>query len=91
MISPEEVEQVLRSHPQVSDGAIIGTPNDEWGEEVVAVVVAESPTPSKDALIEHCGEHLASYKKPKYVFFIDELPRNTMGKVLKRDLRELYS
>ena len=91
MISPEEVEQVLRSHPQVSDAAIIGTPNDEWGEEVVAVVVAESPTPSKDALIEHCGEHLASYKKPKYVFFIDELPRNTMGKVLKRDLRELYS
>lgn len=91
MISPEEVEQVLRSHPQVSDAAIIGTPDDEWGEEVIAVVVAATTAPSEDSLIEHCGEHLASYKKPKYVFFLDELPRNAMGKVLKRELRELYS
>ena len=91
MISPEEVEQVLRSHPQVSDAAIIGTPDEEWGEEVVAVIVTEGPPPSADNLIEHCGEHLASYKKPKYIYFIDELPRNAMGKVLKRDLREQYS
>ena len=91
MISPEEVEQVLQSHPQVSDAAIIGTPDEEWGEEVVAVIVTEGPPPSADNLIEHCGEHLASYKKPKYLYFIDELPRNAMGKVLKRDLREQYS
>ena len=91
MISPEEVEQVLRSHPQVSDAAIIGTPDEEWGEEVVAVIVTEGPPPSADNLIEHCGEHLASYKKPKYIYFIDELPTNAMGKVLKRDLREQYS
>ena len=94
MISPEEVEQVLMSHPQINDAAVIGIPDLEWGEEVRAVVVASSNDVSEPDLaqdiIEHCHARLASYKRPSSVVFIDELPRNVMGKVLKRDLRERY-
>ena len=91
MISPEEVEQVLMSHPKVSDAAIIGTPDDEWGEEILAIVVPIDPEPTTEELITYCGSKLASFKRPKTVIFIEELPRNTMGKVLKRDLRERYN
>ena len=94
MISPEEVEQVLMSHPQINDAAVIGIPDLEWGEEVRAVVVAASDDLSEPELaqdlIEHCHQRLASFKRPSSVVFIDKLPRNVMGKVLKRDLREQY-
>ena len=90
MISPEEVEQVLMSHPQVDEAAIIGVPDLEWGEEVRALVVRRSQTVDESALIEYCSQHLASFKRPRSVVFIDQLPRNVMGKVMKRDLREEY-
>ena len=90
MISPEEVEQALIAHPEVDDAAVIGVPDMEWGEEVRAVVVRRSDAITADALIEHCRRALASFKRPTSVVFIDELPRNVMGKVLKRDLREQY-
>ena len=90
MISPEEVEQVLMSHPQVEEAAIIGVPDLEWGEEVRALVVRRSETVDENALIDHCSQHLASFKRPRSVVFIDQLPRNVMGKVMKRDLREEY-
>ena len=93
MISPEEVEQVLMSHPQVEDAAIIGVPDLEWGEEVRALVVRRPPAGQSEqvspaALMEHCSQHLASFKRPRSVVFVDQLPRNVMGKVMKRDLRE---
>jgi acyl-CoA synthetase (AMP-forming)/AMP-acid ligase II len=91
MISPEEVEQVLMAHPKVSEAAVIGVPDLEWGEEVRALVVTGSDAADRQELIEHCNQHLSSYKRPRSVVFIDELPRNVMGKVLKRDLREVYS
>ncbi|MFH1775386.1 MAG: long-chain-fatty-acid--CoA ligase [Chloroflexota bacterium] len=90
-ISPEEVEVAVRTHHGVDEVAVIGVPDEEWGEQVRAVVVlkkGEAATPEE--IMEHCRERLASYKRPRSVVFVDELPRNTMGKVLKRVLREKY-
>ncbi len=100
MVSPEEVEQVLMSHPQIDDAAVIGVDDVEWGEEIRALVVAallaappgsgEGEPPTEADIIEYCRERLAGFKRPRSVVFVDELPRNVMGKVLKRDLREIY-
>jgi acyl-CoA synthetase (AMP-forming)/AMP-acid ligase II len=90
MISPEEVEQVLLSHPDVEEAAVIGLPDLEWGEEVCAVIVLRSSQVTEQELIEYCHQRLASFKRPSSVIFTHELPRNIMGKVLKRDLRERY-
>ena len=91
MVSPEEVEMVLRSHPEVDDAAVIGVPDVEWGEEVRAVVVGRSCEVTEEQIIEFCRGKLAGFKRPRSVVFVGELPRNVMGKVLKRDLREEYS
>ncbi len=90
MVSPEEVEQVLMSHPQIEDAAVIGVRDPDWGEEVRAVVVRRSEVVSEEELVQYCQQRLASFKRPRSVVFVDELPRNVMGKVLKRDLREQY-
>lgn len=90
-IYPAEVENALFSHPGVADVAVIGVPDERWGEAVKAVVVK---TPGSDvtpeALIAHAKERIAAYKVPKSVDFIDALPRNPTGKILKRVLREPY-
>ncbi len=100
MVSPEEVEQVILSHPGVGDAAVIGVPDVEWGEEIRALVVRSSnsaPDSSGEGrlateldIIEFCRDRLAGFKRPRSVVFVEELPRNVMGKVLKRDLREDY-
>ena len=93
MISPEEVEQTLMSHPAVDEAAIIGVPDDEWGERVRAVVVLKpGQSATQDELIEFSRKQLASFKKPEHVVFSEEpLPRNPLGKVLKRDLKQTYT
>ena len=92
MIAPEEVEQLLHSHPAVEEAAIIGVPDEDWGERVRAVVVAkEGSQVTEEELIEYCHERLASFKRPESVVFISELPRNPLGKVLKRVLREQHN
>ncbi len=92
MISPEEVEQVLHSHPAIEEAAIIGVEDIDWGERVRAVVVAtQGHIVDEEDVIEYCRQRLASYKKPESVVVVDELPRNPMGKVLKRTLKEEFS
>ena len=90
-IYPAEIERVLAEHPDVDDVAVIGVPDERWGEVPKAVVVAaQGATPDPEALLAYCREHLASFKCPKSVDVVDELPRNLTGKVLKKQLREPY-
>ena len=91
MISPEEVERTLHSHPAIEEAAIIGVPDLDWGERVRAVVVLkDGQSASEEAITEYCRQRLASFKKPESVVFIDELPRNPLGKVLKQVLKERH-
>ena len=90
-IAPEELENVIRSYPAVDDAAVIGIPDPEWGQEVKAIVVLKKgQKATQEEIINYCKEKLSSFKKPRWVVFTDELPRNPMGKVLKRVLREQY-
>jgi fatty-acyl-CoA synthase len=86
-----EVENVLAAHPTVADVAVVGAPDERWGETPVAVVVAQDPAapPTLDDLLEWCKPRLASYKKPTKLLLLEDLPRNASGKVLKPVLREL--
>ena len=90
MISPEEVERVLLSYPGVENAAIIGVPDVDWGERVRALVVLKGADVTEQDLIEHTRQRLAGFKRPESVVFVGELPRNPLGKVLKRVLREEY-
>jgi fatty-acyl-CoA synthase len=87
-IASSEVERVLYEHAAVVECAVVGRPDERWGEVPIAfVVVREGASPSPGELIEHCRSRLAKFKVPKDVSFIDALPRNPSGKVLKRELR----
>jgi acyl-CoA synthetase (AMP-forming)/AMP-acid ligase II len=87
-VYPAEVERALLEHPAVADAAVVGAPHPRWVETPVAFVVRTGEdVPSEDDLIEHCRTLLAGYKKPSRVVFVDEVPRNAAGKVLRRELR----
>jgi malonyl-CoA/methylmalonyl-CoA synthetase len=90
-VYPKEVEMVIDRLPGVAESAVIGVPHADFGEAVVAVVVSRPGTaPVEREIIEATREHLASYKAPKAVFLVKELPRNTMGKIEKAKLRATY-
>jgi acyl-CoA synthetase (AMP-forming)/AMP-acid ligase II len=93
-ISPEELENVIREHPKVEDVAVIGVPDETWGEEPRAVVIlkkgVEKSKAVEDEIMEYCRQNLASFKRPRTVVFVDDLPRNPMGKLVKREIREKY-
>lgn len=92
-VYPIEVEQTLYHHPGVRDAAVVGGPDETWGERVVAVVVAapETQQPNAEELIAWCRERLAHFKCPREVHFVTELPRNATGKLLKTDLRSRFT
>jgi acyl-CoA synthetase (AMP-forming)/AMP-acid ligase II len=90
-IYPREIEEVIIKHPCVREVAVIGIPDPKWGEAVKAVVsLVEGKSLTEDELISYCKNKLASFKKPKSVDFVDELPKNNTGKILKRELRDRY-
>ena len=90
-IYPAEIERVLAEHPDLADVAVIGVPDAQWGEVPKAVVVAApGATIDESALLLWCRGQLASFKCPRSVDVLDELPRNPTGKVLKKDLRKPY-
>lgn len=87
-----EVEDVIYEHPGVSEVAVIGLPDETWGEVVTAVVTRRSGAEvSEEEVVAACRDHLAGYKKPRRVFFVDELPKNPSGKLLKRELRDRFN
>jgi acyl-CoA synthetase (AMP-forming)/AMP-acid ligase II len=88
-IYPREVEEVLLTHPLVAEACVVGRPDPEWGETVVAFVVPVPDTPlDADALDAHCLDQIARFKRPKQYVLVEALPKNSYGKVLKRELRE---
>jgi len=90
-ISPEEVEDVLHSYPKVEEAAVIGVPDPEWGQEPRAVVVLKKgEAATQEEIVEYCRSKLSGFKRPRSIVFLDSLPRNPMGKVLRKKLREEY-
>jgi acyl-CoA synthetase (AMP-forming)/AMP-acid ligase II len=87
-VAPEEVEAVLYEHAKVTDAVVIGRPDHEWGEAVVALVVPRDGQPlDVDELRRHCRQRLAGFKVPKTVELVDRLPRTNSGKLLRREIR----
>ncbi len=89
-ISPKEIESVIHQHQKVLESCIVGIPDEKWGEKVVAAVVLK---PGVNLTIkeiqDHCKQHLLDWKCPKEIFFLGELPRNKMGKVMKEEVIKL--
>ncbi len=90
-ISPKEVESVINQLEDVLESAVVGIPDEKWGEKVVAAVVLKSGTDLKPEYIQdYCKEHLHNWKCPKDLAFLEELPKNTMGKVLTEEVKKLF-
>lgn len=87
-VYPREVEEVLYNHQEVVEVAVLGVPDPNLGEAVRAFVVVKNPCLTEEELLEYCRQHLAKYKVPSSIDFLDELPKNTTGKILRRSLRE---
>ena len=90
-IYPAEVENALMSNEEILDAAVVGIPDDKWGESVKGfVVIAAESSLSEDEIISYSRTQIAAYKCPKSIEFINELPRNPSGKILRRELRDPY-
>ncbi len=88
-IYPREIEDLLHTHPDILEAAVVGVPDEEWGESLAAFIVRRPGTSLTEAAVgAFCKESLANYKRPRYVEFMEELPHNPTGKVLKRELRK---
>jgi fatty-acyl-CoA synthase len=91
-VASREVEEAIYALPQVSEAAVIGLAHPKWIEAVVAIVVLKAGQPlTPEALMRHCAAKLAAFKVPKGVVFVESLPKNPSGKLLKRELRRLHA
>ena len=91
-IAPAEVETILQSHAAVDEVAVFGLPSVEWGQIVAAaVVVRPGATTTPEELAEHCRARLASFKKPEIIRIVAELPRNPLGKILRKELKDQFA
>ncbi|HJL82132.1 MAG TPA: fatty acid--CoA ligase, partial [Gammaproteobacteria bacterium] len=87
-IYPAEVENALMGHPEIADAAAVGVPDEDWGESVKGfVILAANSSLTEEAIIEYTRGQIAHYKCPKSIHFIEEMPRNPSGKILRKDLR----
>jgi len=90
-IYPVDIEEVLDTHPAILESAVIGVPDERWGEAVKAfVVLKKGQSLTEDEVIRYCKANLANYQVPKSVSFVSELPKNAAGKVVKAELRKPY-
>src|SRR5205823_2514859 len=89
-ISPREIDELLLTHPAVTEAVCFGVPHATWGEEVAAAVVVSSPT-SEAELLTYCRERLADYKRPKQIHITDTIPRTATGKIQRRIVAQAYS
>jgi fatty-acyl-CoA synthase len=90
-VASREVEEMIYRLPQVSEVAVVGLPDPRWIEAVTAIVVVkDGQTLTGDAVVDHCAQSMAHFKTPKRVIFVDSLPKNPSGKLLKRELRQRY-
>ncbi len=90
-IYPREVEEIILKHPAVLEVAVVGVPDQIWGESVKAVIVLKPGIAAMEKeIVDFCKDHMASYKKPKSVDFVDSIPKSAYGKILKREIREKY-
>ena len=87
-VFPNEIENVVASHPGVLECGAVGVPDDKTGEAVKVVIVKKDPSLTKEAVFLHCKSRLTAYKQPRYVEFRDSLPKSPIGKVLRRELRD---
>jgi long-chain acyl-CoA synthetase len=87
-VYPNEVEAVLAEHPAVADVCVLGVPDPQCGEAVVAFVIAKDPALTADQLRQHARAKLTNYKVPRTIVFRTELPKSNVGKVLRKDLRD---
>src|SRR6056297_362024 len=90
-VYPPEIENVLLQHPEVADAAVIGQTSQKWGESPLAVVVASGDSLNEEALLSFCAGKLARYKMPRKIEFVEAIPRNPSGKILKRMLRDQFA
>jgi acyl-CoA synthetase (AMP-forming)/AMP-acid ligase II len=90
-IAPEEVEEVLNGHPKIAESSVIAVPDAEFGQQPFACcVLKEGEACTPEEVMEFCRQRIASFKRPRGVVFLKDLPRNPMGKILRKKLRETY-
>ncbi|NPC92102.1 fatty acid--CoA ligase family protein [Bacillus sp. WMMC1349] len=90
-VYPREVEEVLYKHPDVAEAVVIGVPDPNKGEVVQCYVVPKSKTLTEEEIVSHCERHLAKYKRPSTITFLDEIPKNSTGKILRRALKDILT
>lgn len=90
-VYPNEIEAILAEHPDIIEAAVIGVPDDQTGESVKAFIASNNASLSVNEILKHCKDNLTAYKVPKSIEILNELPKSTVGKILRAELRQMES